>query len=77
MIYTDEQEKIASRIIEALSDADDERIATKDSLMALSIVTGLVVGQAGYTLEQRATLLGLMTIAMVNSATPDEEEDEE
>ena len=77
MIYTDEQEKIAARIIEALSDADDERVATKDSLMALSIVTGLVVGQAGYTLEQRATLLGLMTIAMVNSATPDEEEDEE
>ena len=75
MIYTDEQEKIARQIIEALSDADDERVATKDSLMALSIVTGLVVGQAGYTLEQRATLLGLMVIAMVHGSTPEEDEE--
>ena len=77
MIYTDEQEKIAARIIEALSDADDERVATDDSLMALSIVIGLIIGAVGYTPRERAALLGSMVSIMVTAFTPYEEVDEE
>lgn len=77
MNCTKEQEKIAHRIIDALSDSEEAAIVTEDSLRALAIVTGLVIGQANYTLEQRASLIGLMTINMVSASAPKEDEEGE
>ena len=77
MDCTDEQRKIADRIIDALSESEDALLAINDSLIALSIVTGLVIRVAEYTPQQRAAVIGLMVTAIVGAAEPDEEDEED
>ena len=76
---TDDQLRLAQKIIASLanSENEDELIESKDCLIALTIVAGMLLGEAKLPTRQRGLILGLMMMSLVRYATPDEDEEDE